>query len=61
VLPESESPQVRVILDVRSGTSEGKIVFFDPGNESCERAFLQSRVKSLTWQRRDPSGLMSLA
>jgi hypothetical protein len=49
VLSERESPRVRVVLDVRPGSDERKVVFFDPGATNEERAFLASRVRTLPW------------
>ncbi|MBN1609946.1 MAG: hypothetical protein JW940_25185 [Polyangiaceae bacterium] len=59
VLSERESPRVRVVLDVRPGSDERKVVFFDPGATNEERAFLVSRVRTLPWTPASESAAVS--
>jgi hypothetical protein len=49
VLNSRESPRVRVVLGVRSGSDGGKVILFDAGGTDGERAFLASRVATLSW------------
>lgn len=49
VLKSSESPRVRVILDVQPARDGDKVVFFDPNGTDGERVFLSSRVATMPW------------
>ena len=49
VLHVREAPRVRVVLDVRPGGEDGKVVMLAPDATEGERSFLASRVVTLPW------------
>lgn len=53
ILGTREIPRVRVVLDVRPGSSGMKVVLLAPEAQDGERAFLASRVVTIEWNVAD--------
>lgn len=61
VLGPTETVRLRIVLDVRHGGDEGKIVVLAPESEEGERYFMASRVTTLPWTHSRPTPAVTSA